>query len=68
VTDESQWHRVKAVSPIYQWKEGKVGDLVKTWYGLARLEEGEIIVQKPNGDITLIEKAYFLADKVEIET
>jgi len=48
-----EWHKVRTKIYYAKYRRGKVGEIVKCWFGNDNLKEGQIVIMKPNGTITV---------------
>lgn len=64
---EERWHKVRTKIYYAAYRRGKVGEVVKVWFGNHELREGEIIIRKPNGEITAGSERDFFRDYEEVK-
>lgn len=61
------WHKVRTKVYYAEYRRGKVGEIVMTWFGPVALRDGQIIVKYPNGKVTIADSDRFFADYEEVK-
>ena len=67
MSGSEEWHKVRIKIYYAAYRRGKVGEIVECWFGNCTLREGEIIIRKPNGQITAGSEEQFFNDYEEVE-
>lgn len=63
-----EWHKVRTKVYYAEYRRGKVGEVVKCWYGNDTLKEGQIVVKKPNGNISVVNEREFFHSYEEVSS
>lgn len=66
MNDSEEWHKVRTKIYYAEYRRGKVGELVKCWAYNHNLREGEIIVRRPNGQISVTSEREFFSHYEEV--
>lgn len=61
------WVKLRTKSYQAAYRRGKVGEVVKCWWGDATVKDGQIVFRKPSGEITVGSEA-ILRDYEEDKT
>jgi len=60
------WHKVRTKVYYAEYRRGKVGEIVKCWFGNTELMDGQIVMKRANGDITVADEREFFRNYEEI--
>lgn len=67
MSNEEVWHKARTKIYYIEWREGKVGEVVKCWAYTHILRDGEIIIRRPNGHVSVVSEREFFRDYEEFQ-